>query len=35
MALIKYNGDKQAAMEELDMSRTVFYDKLKKYNIKY
>ncbi len=35
MTLIKYNGDKQAAMEELDMSRTVFYDKLKKYNIKY
>lgn len=35
MTLIKYNGDKQAAMEELDMSRTVFYDKLKKYNIKH
>lgn len=35
MTMIKYNGDKQKAMEELDMSRTVFYDKLKKYNIKY
>ncbi|WP_425757313.1 sigma 54-interacting transcriptional regulator [Ihubacter sp. rT4E-8] len=35
MTLLKYNGDKQAAMEELDMSRTVFYDKLKKYYIKY
>lgn len=35
MTMIKYNGDKQMAMEELDMSRTVFYDKLKKYNIKY
>ncbi len=33
MTMIKYNGDKQKAMEELDMSRTVFYDKLKKYNI--
>lgn len=35
MTMIKYNGDKQMAMDELDMSRTVFYDKLKKYNIKY
>lgn len=35
MTMIKYNGDKQKAMEELDMSRTVFYDKLKRYNIKY
>lgn len=35
MTLTKYNGDKQRAMEELDMSRTVFYEKLKKYNIKY
>lgn len=35
MTLMKYNGDKQKAMDELDMSRTVFYDKLKKYNIKY
>lgn len=35
MTMIKYNGDKQKAMDELDMSRTVFYDKLKKYNIKY
>lgn len=35
MTMMKYNGDKQKAMEELDMSRTVFYDKLKKYNIKY
>ena len=35
MTMIKYNGDKQKAMEELDMSRTVFYDKLKRYDIKY
>lgn len=35
MTLMKYNGDKKKAMEELDMSRTVFYDKLKKYEIKY
>ncbi len=34
-ALTRFNGDKQRAMEELDMSRTVFYEKLKKYNIKY
>lgn len=35
MTLLKYNGDKQKAMEELDMSRSIFYDKLKKYNIRY
>lgn len=35
MTLLKYHGDKQAAMKELDMSKSVFYDKLKKYNIKY
>lgn len=35
MTLIKYNGDKQKTMEELDMSRSIFYDKLKKYQIKY
>lgn len=35
MTLIKYNGDKQKAMTELDLSRTVFYDKLKKYKIRY
>ena len=35
MTIIKNNGDKQKAMKELDMSRSVFYDKLKKYNIKY
>ena len=34
VTLMKYNGDKQLAMSELDMSRTVFYDKLKKYHIK-
>lgn len=33
--LIKYNGDKQQAMKELDMSRTVFYDKLKRYGIRF
>lgn len=33
--LMKYKGDKQKAMEELDMSRAVFYDKLKKYGITY
>lgn len=33
--LLKYNGDKQKAMKELDISRTVFYEKLKKYNIRY
>ena len=35
VTLLKYNGDKQLAMTELDMSRTVFYDKLKKYHIKF
>ena len=35
MTLAKYNGDKNKAMKELDMSRTVFYDKLKRYKIKY
>lgn len=35
MTLMKYNGDKQQAMKELDMSKTVFYDKLKRYNIHY
>ncbi|MGN0658164.1 MAG: sigma 54-interacting transcriptional regulator [Emergencia sp.] len=35
MTLLKFNGDKNKAMKELDMSRTVFYDKLKKYNIRY
>ena len=35
MTLMKYNGDKNKAMEELDMSKTVFYEKLKKYNIRY
>ena len=35
MTLLKYNGTKQKAMEELDMSRSIFYDKLKKYNIRY
>jgi len=34
MTLLKYNGDKQKAMKELDVSRTVFYEKLKKYHIK-
>lgn len=34
MTLMKYNGDKQKAMEELDISKSVFYDKLKKYGIK-
>ena len=34
MTLMKYNGDKRKAMEELDMSKTVFYDHLKKYHIK-
>ena len=34
-ALLKYHGDKHKAMEELDMSKSVFYDKLKKYGIKY
>lgn len=33
--LMKHKGDKQKAMEELDMSRAVFYDKLKKYGITY
>lgn len=35
MTLLKYNGDKQKAMDELEMSRSVFYSKLKAYNIKY
>lgn len=34
MTLLKYNGNKQKAMEELDMSRSVFYSKLKLYNLK-
>ncbi len=34
MTLMKHNGDKRKAMEELDMSKTVFYDHLKKYHIK-
>lgn len=33
--LMKHKGDKQKAMDELDMSRAVFYDKLKKYGITY
>ena len=35
MTLLKYNGDKNKAMIELDMSKTVFYEKLKKYNIRF
>lgn len=35
VTMLKYNGDKQLAMKELDMSRTVFYDKLKKYHIRF
>lgn len=31
--LIGCGGDKKAAMEELDVSRSVFYDKLKKYGL--
>ena len=34
MTLLKYNGDKQLAMKELAMSKTIFYDKLKRYGIK-
>jgi Nif-specific regulatory protein len=34
VTLMKHMGDKQKAMEELDLSRSVFYDKLKKYHIK-
>ena len=33
VALINNNGDKQKAMESLDISRAVFYSKLKKYGI--
>lgn len=33
VTLTKYKGDKQKTMEELDISRTNFYDKLKKYKI--
>lgn len=33
--LLKYHGDKHMAMKELDMSKSVFYDKLKKYGIKF
>jgi transcriptional regulator with PAS, ATPase and Fis domain len=32
-ALRQYNGDKQQVMKHLDVSKSVFYDKLKKYNI--
>lgn len=34
MALMKFNGDKQRAMEELDMSKSVFYEKIKKYGLR-
>lgn len=34
MTLMKYNGDKQKAMKELDVSKSVFYDKLKRLQIK-
>lgn len=33
-ALKQYSGDKQRVIEELRVSKSVFYDKLKKYNIK-
>ena len=33
--LLEYHGDKHMAMKELDMSKSVFYDKLKKYGIKF
>ncbi|SHI47139.1 sigma-54 interaction domain-containing protein [Lutispora thermophila] len=32
-AIMAYNGDKKAAMRALKMSKTSFYEKLKKYNI--
>lgn len=32
--MMKYDGDKHAVMKELDISRTVLYEKLKKYGIK-
>ena len=31
--LLSYNGDKKKAMEALDISKSTFYEKLKKYNI--
>ncbi|MFR2966151.1 MAG: helix-turn-helix domain-containing protein [Anaerovoracaceae bacterium] len=31
--LIANNGDKQKTMEELGLSRSVFYKKLKKYDL--
>jgi len=34
LTLMKNNGDKVKTMEELDVSRSVFYEKLKKYGIK-
>ena len=33
-SMMKHNSNKQAVMEELDISRTVLYEKLKKYGIK-
>ena len=33
--LLKYNGDKEKAMEELDLSRSVFYQRLKKYGLSH
>jgi len=33
-SMIKNNGDKSKVMDELKLSRTVFYEKLKKYSIK-
>lgn len=33
-SLLKFNGDKQKAMTELGVSKSVFYEKLKKYGIK-
>jgi transcriptional regulator with PAS, ATPase and Fis domain len=33
-ALLTYNGDKQAVLRELEISKTTFYEKMKKYNIR-
>ncbi len=32
--LLKHNGNKQKAMEELEISKSVFYDKMKRYGLK-
>ncbi|MBN7773065.1 sigma 54-interacting transcriptional regulator [Clostridium aminobutyricum] len=34
-ALFAFNGDKRVMMQELDISKTAFYEKIKKYGLKF